>query len=170
MKSLMFRRFEKSVPLLRTVTGRHTPDHAGARAGTAAAAALAGIGCIHLAWGLGVTYPAKDSAALARTVVGGDTFPSPSACVAVAGLLGAAAALVSARAKPDAQPGRHVPIALAGMGSYTVGAVLALRGAVGVALSAVGAPATTPQFRLLNLIVYSPLCLALAAAIVRMER
>jgi hypothetical protein len=164
------RRFGPSVRLLRYAVRPCRPDRTGALVGTGAATILAALGVIHLAWGMGVTYPATDGVALARTVVGGDAFPSPAACGAVAGLLAAATALVAGRARPGSRVAHLVPPPIAALGTATVGGVLALRGAGGLLTSALGAPSTTDRFRVLNLALYSPLCLALAAAIHRMER
>jgi hypothetical protein len=146
------------------------PDRVGQRAGLAAAGALGVIGAIHLAWGVGVTFPAADATALARAVVGGDTFPSAIDCVVVAALLSAASVIVVARTRPRSRLGKVVPPILSSVGSNAVAGVLAVRAVGGVAASVLGFPRTSPTFRLLDLVVYSPLCLALALAIRRIDR
>ncbi len=95
-------------------------------AGTAARVATAGLvaaGAVHAAWGVGLTWPAADAAALARAVVGVATFPSPAACFTVADLLATATGLVewSRRGQPV---GRLAPLRSAG----------SWRGAAGVGL------------------------------------
>ncbi len=145
-------------------------DGVGVLAGTGAAAALAGIGALHLAWGLGSTFPAADARSLARAVVGGDRFPSPGQCVGVAVLLGAASVLIASRARPESFVGRVIPLPVAVLGSTVVASVLAVRGFGGLVMGVVGFPETTPSFRTLDLIAYSPLCVALAVAIRRSGR
>ena len=148
----------------------HRPDPVGTLAGTGAAVTLGGIGVLHGAWALGSTFPAADAMSLARTFVGGDTFPSAAASATVAGLLGAAAVVVTARTFPRTQLGRQLPGLVTRPGVLIIGTVLALRGAGGLLVSALGIPSTTSQFRVRNLALYSPICLALACALVRLER
>ena len=148
----------------------HRPDCTGARAGTVAAAMLGGIGALHVAWACGSTIPSADAQSLARTVVGGNTFPSAGASAAVASLLGIASALVAARAHPHTLFGQRIPTVVTRPGVLGVAAVLGLRGAGGIVSSALGIPHTTSTFRVLDLVIYSPLCLGLAVAIARMEK
>ena len=61
----------------------------------ATSAALAGIGLLHVGWGLRVPMPGVDGARVADAVVGSDEMPSPAACFAVAAALAAAALLVA---------------------------------------------------------------------------
>ncbi len=148
----------------------HRPDGIGVRAGTGAAVSLAGIAALHLAWAFGSTFPAADARSLARTVVGGNTFPSSGASATVAGLLGIASALVAARAHPASSFGRRLPTVLTRPAVIGVAFILGLRGVGGLISGALGLPKTTSTFRLLDLVLYSPLCLSLGAAILRMER
>jgi hypothetical protein len=164
------RRPSRYVSFLKRSVVPARPDRVGQRAGLAAAGALAAVGAIHLAWGAGVTFPAADAAALARAVVGGNTFPSTVDCIVVATLLASATAIVVARAKPRSALGKLLPPIMTSVGSNAVAGVLATRGVAGVAMSVVGLPHTTPMFRLLDLVLYSPLCLALALAIRRIDR
>ena len=53
---------------------------------------------------------------------------------------------------------------LAYLGTKTVGLVLVLRGAGGLVVSSLGMLTETVEFRRANLLLYSPLCLALGAA------
>jgi Protein of unknown function (DUF3995) len=130
-------------------------------AGDVAAVALAGIGVLHAAWGAGLTtWPGEDLRSLAEKVVGGSVFPSPVACFVVAALLGIASGLVALRSRTTDPKA----FALAHVGTKTVGGVLVFRGAAGLLVSAFGLLNETAEFRRANLLLYSPLCLALAAA------
>jgi uncharacterized protein DUF3995 len=121
-----------------------------------ATAALAGLGVLHAAWGLGAAWPLRDRAALADAVVGRADVPPPAACWAVAGALGAAAALVAGRP-------RRLP-RLRRVGAAGVSVTLAGRGLLGLAgkTDAVSPGSSSPRFRELDRRLYSPLCLALA--------
>jgi hypothetical protein len=120
--------------------------------------ALAGL---HVAWGLGSSFPFQNRDDLADSVVGTDAMPSTMACVAVASLLAGAAALV-ARFIP-------LPSRVRASALRAVTAVLATRGIAG----AVGRTATlspgsdSPAFVRLDKRLYSPLCLWLAAGVRR---
>lgn len=112
----------------------------------AASTALLAIGGLHVAWGLGSSWPRIDR-----------DQADPTACFAVAGLLGAAAGLVAGRP-------RRAP-RLSRLGARVVTGVLATRGAFGMAgrtdLLAPGS--SSDRFRSMDRRVYSPICLALAA-------
>ncbi len=130
-------------------------------AGDVAALSLAGIGAIHAAWGAGLTtWPGTDLRSLAEKVVGGSTFPSTGACYIVAALLGTASGLVAMRSRVTAPKA----FLLAHLGAKTVGLVLVLRGAGGLVVSSLGILTETAEFRRTNLLLYSPLCLALGFA------
>jgi hypothetical protein len=118
---------------------------------------LAGIGALHVAWGRGSSFPFRDRAALADTVVGSDTVPGPSASFAVAGLLGLAAGLVA-----DVLP---VPPTLRRVGVVGVATVLATRAAFGFAgrTERLVAGSNSPRFVTADRRVFAPLCAALAA-------
>jgi Protein of unknown function (DUF3995) len=113
---------------------------------TVASAALLAISGLHVAWGLGASWPRID-----REPAGS------MACFAVAGLLGVAAGLVAGR--PRRAPG------LSRLGARAVTAVLATRGAFGMAgrTDLLASGASSAGFRRMDRRVYSPLCLALAA-------
>jgi uncharacterized protein DUF3995 len=121
------------------------------------AAALAGVAGLHVAWGLGSTWPAAGREELAETLGGGQA-RSPAECLAVAGLLAAAAALVGGR--PHAHPG------LSRLGAGTVAGVLLTRAGLGLAgrTDLVVPTATSDRFRALDRRVLSPVCLALGLA------
>jgi hypothetical protein len=121
------------------------------------ASALAAIGALHVAWGLGSSFPFRDRAALADTVVGNDAVPGRGASLAVAGLLGVAAGLV-ADVLPVAPRFRRV-------GVLGVVSVLATRAALGFAGSTerLVAGSNSPRFVTADRRVFAPLCAALAA-------
>jgi hypothetical protein len=121
------------------------------------ATVLAGIGALHVAWGLGSSFPFRDRAALADTVVGSDAVPGRGASLAVAGLLGVAAGLV-ADVLPVAPRIRRV-------GVLGVACVLATRAAFGFAGSTerLVAGSNSPRFVTADRRVFAPLCAALAA-------
>ncbi|WP_205354091.1 DUF3995 domain-containing protein [Embleya scabrispora] len=116
--------------------------------------ALAGL---HVAWGLGSSWPLPDRESLSDAVVGQSSVPGPVACFVVAGALGTAALLVAGR--PRSRP------AVARLGAFGVAGVLGLRGVLGLAgrtdLASPGS--SSARFRRLDRVAYSPLCLALAA-------
>ena len=121
------------------------------------ASVLAGIGALHVAWALGSSFPFRDRAALADTVVGNDAVPGRGASLAVAGLLGVAAGLV-ADVLPVAPRFRRV-------GVVGVASVLATRAAFGFAGSTerLVAGSNSPRFVTADRRVFAPLCAALAA-------
>ena len=122
------------------------------------AATLGGIGLIHVAWAIGTTWPAATQRDLARLVVGTNQMPPAAASAAVATLLGFAAWLVEQRTTVDPV----LPPGLVDLGTKTLAAVLALRGAGGLVMSALSGNGANLPFRRANLLMYSPLCLALA--------
>ena len=132
------------------------------RRGTSLATAtvLAGIGALHVAWALGSSFPFRDRAALADTVVGNDAVPDPRASLAVAGLLALAAGLVF-----DVYP---APTPLCRICLLGVVPVLASRAAVGFAggTERLVAGSNSPRFVAADRRVYSPLCALLAAGAV----
>jgi len=124
-----------------------------------ASISLLAIAGVHVSWAFGSSWPLPDHAALAEEVAGraDSDAPSSAACLAVAGLLGTAAAFVSGR--PHRAPN------LSRLGTAGVVATLATRGGLGMVgrtdLLAKGA--TSERFRSRDRRVYSPLCLSLAA-------
>lgn len=126
---------------------------------TIASTALVGIGGLHVLWATGSRWPLGDRERFADTVAGRPAAkaPGPGACLAVAGLLGTAAALVSGR--PRGAP------SISRVGSACVVGVLAVRGALGLAgRTDILAPGSSSErFRELDRRVYAPLCLSIAA-------
>jgi hypothetical protein len=130
------------------------------RTSVGTALALAAIGALHVAWGLGASFPFRDREALADTVVGNDSVPGAGASLAVAGLLGLAAGLVA-----DVLP---VPARLRRVGVGGVASALAGRAAFGFAgrTDRLVRGSNSPRFAKADRRVYAPLCAALAAGAV----
>jgi hypothetical protein len=127
----------------------------------ATAATLAAIGGLHVAWGLGSSFPFRDHTTLADTVAGTQAVPKRAECFAVAGLLTAAATLVAGE--------RMVPARLRRTGALGVGLVLGVRGMAGVTGNThrlVGWD-TSPTFVEHDRRYYGPLCLLLATGTLR---
>jgi Protein of unknown function (DUF3995) len=117
--------------------------------------ALAGL---HVVWATGSSWPLSDEGELLDEVVGrpGGTAPSPVACLAVAGALTTAAALVSGR--PRRRPW------LSRAGSAGVVAAFATRGALGLAgrTDLLVKGSSSERFRARDRRLYGPICLTLA--------
>jgi hypothetical protein len=129
-----------------------------ARASTGIASlSLASIAALHVLWATGSHWPSTNAGDAADSISGRATSPGPAACLAVAGLLSVAAALVAGRP-------RRFPAAQR-LGSAGVIGVLTLRGSLGLAgrTDLVSPGSTSARFRSLDRRVYSPLCLSLAA-------
>lgn len=127
-----------------------------------AAATLTAVGVLHAAWGLGSTWPAKDADSLARAVIGAGgapKLPGPVPCLAVAGALCATGVTAALGGGKDEQIRGAVRPVLA-----TASAALGARAAVGFLGRATPVGRGADPYPKLNLAVYSPLCLALAAA------
>lgn len=127
-------------------------------AGVISGIGLAGIGLMHLAWAIGISWPAPNRARLAEAVVGGDEMPGPVPCVTVGlGLLGAGAVVGGVGGT-----GRLVTLAHLGIASGLV-----VRGVAGgvAAAKALDLPGMHPRFAELDRRVYRPLCLALGSMV-----
>ena len=122
---------------------------------------LCAIAALHVAWGLGSSFPFRSREELATSVVGADEVPSLQACLAVASLLVVSAALVA-----DLVP---LPNRLRTFALRTVSAVLATRGVAGAVgrTSALSPGSESPTFVRLDQRFYSPMCLWLAAGVRR---
>lgn len=127
------------------------------------AVGLLTAGVAHAAWGLGFYWPGHDTISLARKVVGGTVFPVPRDCFIAAVLLAGAAGAVAVRTRPKTTWETNSVGPLSGLFVAAIGVVLAARGIVGLLVSATDLVQTSVEFRRLNLTVYSPLCLLLAA-------
>jgi hypothetical protein len=121
-----------------------------------AAGALGGLAGLHVLWATGSPWLFDSRSAFADAVGGDDTFPTPAACLTVAGLLTTGAGFVAG------QPRRRPRLRRVGAAGVT--AVLAVRGVLrmagGTDLASPGA--TSARFRSLDRLLYAPLCLTLA--------
>ncbi len=126
------------------------------RAASTGFLALAGL---HVVWATGSSWPLSDEGELLDEVVGrpGGKAPSPAACLAVAGALATAAALVSGRPRRRPRVSR--------VGSRAVVSVFAIRGGFGVAgrTDMLVPGSSSEAFRARDRRLYGPICLALAA-------
>ncbi|WP_437805921.1 DUF3995 domain-containing protein [Sorangium sp. So ce1078] len=125
---------------------------------------LAALAAVHVYWGVGGAWPGDARHEKVEIVVGlpkGSPFPSLSQCLLVAFLLASSAALVLAQ-----RYGRDVlPVSALRLGVWAVVLVLGARG-LGGFFEARLRPATRAlPYHRLNRRVYSPLALALAAAV-----
>jgi Protein of unknown function (DUF3995) len=123
-------------------------------------AALAALAALHAAWALGWRWPGHDDESLAERVVGaGAELPPEPLIWVVAGLLGAAAAVVAAVGS-----GRRERLVRGA--AWSVAGVLLARGAAYIPIDLIGSLET--EYARLDLAIYSPLSLALGlgAAIV----
>jgi hypothetical protein len=126
---------------------------------------LLALAAVHVYWGAGGAWPARDRVELVELVVGkprGEPFPSASACALVALLLVATAALVSG--VRWARPGGGVEDMLR-IGVWGSALVLTLRGAGGLAWGLGKPHLRALRFFRYNLFVYSPLALTLGLSI-----
>lgn len=115
---------------------------------------LAGIAAIHAAWALGWRWPGGSDQALAdRVVAPGAELPSAAMTWGVVGILSVAIAAVMAATVSDR--------ALPRLASWGVAGALGLRGVVGVVTDFTAG--FDDIYEHLDLAIYSPLCLGLAA-------
>ncbi len=126
------------------------------RAKSLTATVLTGIGCLHIAWGNGSSFPFRNTDDLADAVIGSGDVPPPAACFAVGGALLVAAALVA-----------DLPIAptrIRRVGRVGVAAVLGARAAIGLTNNTrlISPASTSARVRSLDRRIFSPLCLGLA--------
>lgn len=123
-----------------------------------AALVITSLSGLHVYWALGGRWPGTDDADLAARVVGTTSFPPPLACVAVAAALLTGAALVLL-----AEHGIGGPIVRAG--AWAVSAVFVARGVVGLFDGRIRPAIREHPYHRPNLVLYSPLCLAIAALV-----
>jgi hypothetical protein len=131
------------------------------------AGTLAAIGLLHVYWALCGTAAivGKGNSATIPEAGGRPAFtPGPTLTLAVAALLGIAAALVALQGKLFAIGG--LPPALIRIGALGVAVVLAARGVGDFRLVGLSKRVRGTRFARLDGRVYTPLCLALAAGIV----
>lgn len=131
---------------------------------TVTASALAALSALHVAWGLGSSFPCADRTELADVVAGSSEVPPPGACYAVATALSGAAVLVAGAAP---LPSRWRRTALVG-----VAAVLGGRGVLGLGCGTARIVPWRPseRFTTLDRRYYGPLCIALSAGALAARR
>lgn len=120
------------------------------------------LGGLHIVWAVS-PWPLADWQSWERTVVGATVRPGTVDCLAIAVLLAAAGCLVLIAAGLVTGPGTLRLRWVLRTGVWTVAAVLAVRGVGGWLVLADG---RTPEFVHWNAVLYSPLCLVLAAGTV----
>ena len=133
------------------------------RAGaTAVPVTLAGLSALHAAWALGWRWPGGDDEAFAERVIGyGAAVPPAGLTWLVAGLLAGAAGVVRTASHPQ-------PPAAARNATWILAAVLFARGAVSIPVDVVRG--FDAPYERLDITVYSPLSLALAAGAATVAR
>ena len=122
------------------------------------------LALVHVYWAWGGRWPGIDGPSLAARVVGGHApMPGWTACMVVAGALLVAGAFVGSAL---ASWGPLISEALDGLAAGAVAVAFGLRG-LGGFFEVFFRPTirTQPYFRL-NLWLYSPLCLVIAAGII----
>ncbi|MFI6977440.1 DUF3995 domain-containing protein [Embleya sp. NPDC050154] len=145
-----------------TTPGAAAPGSAGRRrAGTAVAALLTADALLHAFWAAGPTWPADSTEALSQGLLNADVPFTPRVLLPLCALLGTGAVGVYAHSRD--RGGRTTALITA-----AVAAGLAVRATVGVvwALGIGTDPGST--FHRLNLIVYTPVCVAFGYAAARL--
>jgi len=129
--------------------------------GRLTAITLFAIAGLHVAWGLGSSFPFQNREELADSVVGRDEMPSMMECMAVASLLVLAATLVAGLIA--------LPPRIRGIALRAVTVVLTTRGIAGAMgrTSRISPRSESLAFVRLDKRLYSPLCLWLAAGVRR---
>ncbi len=129
---------------------------------------LALLAALHFYWGLGGRWPGHDDRSLVEMVVGRTRdmkAPNFWACLFVTGALLMAAFLVAVHGGAVELPLPDWARVIVRVGFWTAFAVFAGRGIAGFVPAAFRYAEGTP-FVQLNLLYYSPLCLAIAAGFV----
>lgn len=138
-----------------------SPDLATRLVALAVPAALGALSALHVAWGLGSHWPASSERALATRVLGEAQMPPAAASLAVAAALLVAGVVV----RRAAGSGASTTVRRAALG---VSAVLLLRGVAFIPLDL--ANGLSEPFARWDLVLYSPLCLALGAGALFLAR
>lgn len=126
------------------------------------AAAFTGDSAVHLLWATGSTWPADDKRLLSYALLGSEVSFAPSVLLPLAGLGAFTAAVVWLRVGLG-RGHRFGPALQAGtLALFTFLCVRAMAGLVWA--FGIGVPPDYPPFYWLNLLLYTPACIALAAA------
>lgn len=120
------------------------------------------LAAAHAWWALGGIWPARSEAGLARAVIGDGRvrMPPPWQCAAVAAALAFVAVWPWAILAWPASP-------LVLIGSVVIGAIFFIRGSAGYSPRWRGRFTAEP-FRTRDFYIYSPLCLALGVAFIKL--
>jgi hypothetical protein len=128
---------------------------------TALAGVLAVDALCHLYWTTGATWPAADTTALSQAVLNADVPFTPPVLLPLVGLLGGASVLVLARGTVVRLP---LPAGVPRWATRAVAAGLSVRAAAGLVWASGSGTRPDPAFHLLNIALYTPVCLVGAAA------
>ena len=123
---------------------------------------LCSIALVHISWAMGGFWPGTDKASLKSKVVGGppgQPFPSPLACIVVAGMAVLAAGLALALGGLEGWP----PPATVSRLGWGASALFLLRGLLGLGMHRFSFWRESREFNDLNRRIYSPLCLLIAS-------
>ncbi|POX56147.1 DUF3995 domain-containing protein [Streptomyces sp. Ru71] len=140
----------------------HRPGtHAPTRAAVLVTSVLGADALLHLYWTTGATWPAADDGSLSQAVLGTDVPFTPPILLPLVAVLLTGATCVLARVLRPRRP-------VLRLGTLAVAAGLSLRALAGVYW--LFAKETGTTFYWLNLVLYTPLCAALAVAALRVAR
>lgn len=143
-------------------------ERAKERAGMLVAAVLAADGALHAYWATGAIWPAHDARSLSQAVLDTDVPFKPAVVGPLACLLLLGALTTLARVHRLGRFGRRIPDRVLQFGTLVIAAGLLLRGVAGIGMALRGDTGTT--FSRLNIMLYTPACLALCAAAVAASR
>ncbi|MFD0274760.1 DUF3995 domain-containing protein [Kitasatospora sp. NPDC127111] len=133
-------------------------------AALAVATVLAADGLLHVYWATGSTWPAADASSLSWAVLNAEVPFTPPVVLPLAAVLFSGAALVLARGGLLDGVARRLPGVALRWGPRAVAGGLLARGLAGLVWAAGIGVDTGSAFYPLNLALYTPLCLAGAAA------
>ncbi|WP_214325718.1 DUF3995 domain-containing protein [Nonomuraea sediminis] len=141
-------------------------DRTRVRAGMAVAAVLAADAAVHVYWMTGSTWPAQDPESLSLAVLN-VVFPfTPRVLLVPLTAAVCASALMAVAVGRPAWPARRIPARVRRLGGLLVATGILIRGLAGLVWAfGIGASPSTP-FYWLNLLAYTPACLALFTAAV----
>ncbi|MFD1936839.1 MULTISPECIES: DUF3995 domain-containing protein [Nonomuraea] len=141
-------------------------DRTRERAGIAVVAVLATDALVHVYWMTGSTWPAGDAEALSLAVLNVVLPFTPRGLLLPLGLLLAASTTILLAVGRPARLSGRLPVVVTRLGGRLVAAGLLVRAVAGLVWAlGIGASPATP-FYWLNLLAYTPVCLALFAGAV----
>lgn len=147
---------------------RYVNERIKERAGMLVAAILMADGLLHVYWTTGAIWPAHDARSLSQAVLNTDIPFKPIVVGPLACLLLLAALTALARVHRLGGLGRRIPDWLLQFGILIIAAGFLVRGVAGIGMALRGDAGTT--FYRLNVVLYTPACLALFAAAVAASR